>query len=90
MLPLIDAAAKAGCEYFCIDCGWYSDGEWWDGVGEWLPSSARFPGGIHEPLEYIAAKGMKSGIRSMGRIKYPKAPIIIDLIFKGIDGFCSV
>lgn len=62
LLPLIDAAAKAGCEYFCIDCGWYSDGEWWDGVGEWLPSSARFPGGIHEPLEYIAAKGMKSGL----------------------------
>lgn len=62
LLPLIDAAAEAGCEYFCIDCGWYSDGEWWDGVGEWLPSSARFPGGIREPLDYITAKGMKSGL----------------------------
>ncbi|HFZ8995067.1 TPA: glycoside hydrolase family 36 protein [Citrobacter freundii] len=62
LFPLIDAAAKAGCEYFCIDCGWYSDGEWWDGVGEWFPSAARFPGGIQEPLDYIAARGMRSGL----------------------------
>ncbi|QLO02825.1 alpha-galactosidase [Citrobacter freundii] len=62
LLPLIDAAAEAGCEYFCIDCGWYSDGEWWDGVGEWLPAPTRFPGGIREPLDYITAKGMKSGL----------------------------
>ena len=36
LIPLIDAAQQAGCEYFCIDAGWYADGEWWDGVGEWL------------------------------------------------------
>ena len=23
-IPLIDKAAEVGCEYFCIDCGWYS------------------------------------------------------------------
>ncbi len=62
LFPLIDAAAEAGCEYFCIDAGWYSDGEWWDGVGEWLPSGARFPGGIKEPLDYIRAKGMIPGL----------------------------
>lgn len=32
LLPLIDAAAEVGCEYFCIDAGWYAPGEWWDGV----------------------------------------------------------
>lgn len=32
-IPLIDKAAEAGCEYFCIDAGWYSAGYWWDGVG---------------------------------------------------------
>ena len=53
LLPLIDAAAEAGCEYFCIDAGWYSKGEWWDGVGQWLPSKERFPGGIKEVLNYI-------------------------------------
>ncbi len=60
--PLIDAAADVGCEYFCIDCGWYSDGWWWDGVGEWLPSAKRFPGGIREPLDYIRARGMIPGL----------------------------
>ncbi|WP_408995403.1 alpha-galactosidase [Streptomyces caniscabiei] len=46
LLPLIDAAADAGAEYFCIDSGWYDDtvdGGWWDGVGAWLPSARRFP-----------------------------------------------
>ena len=62
LLPLIDAAAEAGCEYFCIDAGWYADGYWWDGVGEWLPSEKRFPGGIQEPLNYIRAKGMIPGL----------------------------
>lgn len=62
LFPLIDAAAEAGCEYFCIDCGWYSDGYWWDGVGEWLPSKKRFPNGIKEPLEYIRKKGMIPGL----------------------------
>lgn len=62
LIPLIDAAAAVGCEYFCIDAGWYSDGEWWDGVGEWLPAPNRFPGGIREPLDYIRAKGMVPGL----------------------------
>ncbi|MFL6556353.1 MAG: glycoside hydrolase family 36 protein, partial [Bacillus sp. (in: firmicutes)] len=62
LIPLIDAAAEVGCEIFCIDAGWYSDGDWWDGVGEWLPSNVRFPGGIEEPLNYIRSKGMIPGL----------------------------
>lgn len=62
LLPLIDAAAEVGCEYFCVDCGWYADGSWWDGVGEWLPSQVRFPGGIKEPLDHIRSKGMIPGL----------------------------
>jgi len=62
LLPLIDKAAEAGCRYFVIDAGWYSDGPWWDGVGEWLPSRARFPGGIEEPLRRIREKGMIPGL----------------------------
>ncbi|MFM9696696.1 glycoside hydrolase family 36 protein [Streptomyces europaeiscabiei] len=27
LLPLIDAAAEVGAEYFCVDAGWYDDGE---------------------------------------------------------------
>ncbi|MGW8483129.1 glycoside hydrolase family 36 protein [Microbacterium sp. NPDC055903] len=60
--PLIDAAAEAGADYFCIDAGWYADGHWWDGVGAWEPSSVRFPGGITEVTEYIRARGLTPGL----------------------------
>lgn len=75
-LPLIDAAAKAGCEYFCIDAGWYSKGFWWDNVGEWQESRERFPNGLKEVTDYIRSKGMIPGVwlelEVMG-IKCPKA-----------------
>jgi alpha-galactosidase len=60
--PLIDRAAELGCQYYCIDCGWYDDGFWWDGVGEWLPAKGRFPGGIKEILDYIRDRGMIPGL----------------------------
>ncbi len=62
LLPLIDAAAEVGSEYFCIDAGWYAAGEWWDGVGEWMPSEERFPEGIKHVLDYIRGKGMIPGL----------------------------
>lgn len=75
-LPLIDAAAKAGCEYFCIDAGWYSEGFWWDNVGEWKESRERFPNGLKEVTDYIRQNGMIPGVwlelEVMG-IKCPKA-----------------
>ncbi|ASA20220.1 glycoside hydrolase family 36 protein [Paenibacillus donghaensis] len=62
LLPLIDAAAEVGCEYFCIDAGWYAPGDWWDGVGEWEPSLERFPEGIKYVLDIIRVKGMIPGL----------------------------
>jgi alpha-galactosidase len=64
LLPLIDAAASAGAEYFVIDSGWYADirDEWWDTVGEWRPSVTRFPGGIEEVLDTIRERGMVPGL----------------------------
>lgn len=61
-LPLIDAAAEIGCEYFVIDAGWYAPGEWWDSVGEWQECRERFPGGIREVTDYIRKKGMIPGL----------------------------
>lgn len=62
-IPLIDAAAKAGCEYFVIDCGWYSAGYWWDGVGEWKACESRFPGGgLGALMKRIRDKGMIPGL----------------------------
>lgn len=60
--PLIDAAAKAGCEYFVIDAGWYAPGLWWDSVGEWQECLERFPNGIREVTDYIRKKGMIPGV----------------------------
>lgn len=63
LLPLIAAAAEVGAEIFCIDAGWYDDsGHWWDTVGEWLPSTTRFPGGLEEVIDAIHAAGMVSGL----------------------------
>ncbi|MFC4472111.1 glycoside hydrolase family 36 protein [Streptomyces xiangluensis] len=64
LLPLIDAAASAGAEYFCIDAGWYDDSAgWWDSVGAWLPSSGRFPGGgLGAVLDRIRSRGMVPGL----------------------------
>lgn len=62
LLPIIDKAAEAGAEYFCMDAGWYADGTWWDMVGEWQPCAWRFPGGIKEVFDYIRERGMIPGI----------------------------
>lgn len=61
-LPLIEAAQQAGCEYYCIDAGWYDEGYWWDSVGEWMPSRKRFPGGLKEVTDAIRAHGMIPGL----------------------------
>lgn len=61
-LPLIDAAAECGCEYYVIDAGWYAPGEWWDSVGEWKECRERFPNGIREVTDYIRKKGMVPGV----------------------------
>ena len=44
-LPLIEAAQKAGCEYYVIDAGWYADGFWWDGVGNGRKAENASPAG---------------------------------------------
>lgn len=61
-IPVIDAAAKAGAEFYCMDAGWYADGVWWDTVGEWNVNEKRFPGGIKKLFSYIKEKGMTPGI----------------------------
>jgi len=63
LLPLIDAAAQAGAEVFCIDAGWYDDGgSWWPSVGAWEPSTVRFPNGLSEVIDHITGSGMIAGL----------------------------
>lgn len=62
-LPIIDAAAELGCEYYCIDAGWYTDEpDWFPTIGQWIPSQIRFPNGLKEVTDYIRSKGMVPGL----------------------------
>jgi alpha-galactosidase len=63
-LPMIAAAAKAGCEYFVIDAGWYSDlhEDWSPTIGAWQPSATRFPRGLKFLLDQIRQAGMVPGL----------------------------
>lgn len=74
--PLVDAAAEAGCEYFCIDAGWYADGFWWDWVGEWKESRKRFPNGVKEVADYIRKKGMIPGVWLEIEVMGIKCPMV--------------
>ena len=89
-LPLIEAAARAGAEYYCVDCGWYDDGgDWWPSVGEWRESSVRFPNGLGEVFDHIRACGMKPGIwlePEVIGIKSPMASSLPDDAFMQRDG----
>ncbi|WP_454051774.1 alpha-galactosidase [Cellulomonas sp. Marseille-Q8402] len=63
VVPLVDAAADAGAEVFCIDCGWYDDTDgWWWSVGEWQPSTTRFPGGLQALLDHVRDRGLVAGL----------------------------
>ncbi|UUU36953.1 alpha-galactosidase [Streptomyces sp. CA-210063] len=87
LLPLIDAAADAGAEYFCVDSGWYDDsvdGGWWDGVGAWLPSPRRFPGegaggGIRAVLDRIRERGMVPGLWLEPEVVGVRSPVAAEL-----------
>ena len=61
-IPVIDCAAELGAEYYCMDAGWYSDGTWWETVGQWQPCEWRFKNGIKEVFDYVRKKGMIPGI----------------------------
>jgi alpha-galactosidase len=63
-LPLIAAAAKAGCEYFVIDAGWYAElnEDWSQTLGAWEASKTRWPRGFKYLLDQIKQAGMVPGL----------------------------
>ncbi|MFF4346567.1 alpha-galactosidase [Streptomyces sp. NPDC001530] len=88
LLPLVDAAAEAGAEYFCVDAGWYDDeaGDgaesgmgWWDSVGAWLPSPRRFPGGFEAVLDRIRERGMVPGLWLEPEVVGVRSPVAREL-----------
>ena len=63
-LPLIDAAAKAGCEYYIMDAGWYSvNKDETKDLGMWEVDDSIFgDGGLQSIFDYVYYRGMKPGI----------------------------
>jgi alpha-galactosidase len=63
-LPMIEAAAKAGCEYYVIDAGWYAEinEDWSKTIGSWEPSLTRWPHGLKYVLDKIRQAGMRPGL----------------------------
>jgi alpha-galactosidase len=80
LLPLVDAAADAGVDVFCIDAGWYDTtmqgfAGWWDYVGEWQPSTVRFPNGITEVLDRIRERWLVPGLWLEPEVVGVRSPI---------------
>lgn len=81
-LPLIEGAAKAGADVFCIDAGWYdsTDGGWWDMVGEWEPSTNRFgSAGLAGLAQTIRDHGMGLGLWLEPEVIGVKSPLAATL-----------
>lgn len=74
-LPLIQAAASVGCEYYVIDCGWYAPEGWGDTFGAWEPSTTRWPHGIQYVFEKIRAAGMIPGLWLEIDVAGPRSPL---------------
>lgn len=55
VIPLVDAAAKAGVELFVIDSGWEIPGSWEIREDNWPNDDFK------ETIEYINGKGMRAG-----------------------------
>ena len=74
-LPMIAAAAKAGCEYYVIDAGWYADlhEDWSQTLGTWQASTTRFPHELKSLLEQIRQAGMVSGLWLEPEVAGPKS-----------------
>lgn len=61
--PLVEKAAAAGCEIFCIDGGWSENQSGNDGIGDWIPKKELYEKtSLKELAGIIKAAGMIPGI----------------------------
>ncbi|MBE6750529.1 MAG: alpha-galactosidase [Ruminococcaceae bacterium] len=78
-LPLIEKAAEAGAEVYCMDAGWYSTGDWLSRrsiIGEWQVCEEKFGGRFKEIFDKIKEKGMIPGIWIEPQIMGTKCPLV--------------
>ena len=62
LFPLMDKAKEAGCEYFCIDGGWYQNKNGL-GLGDWIPKKEYYSEiSLADVAASIRERGMIPGI----------------------------
>jgi alpha-galactosidase len=76
-IPMIDAAAAGGADYFVIDAGWFEPKAktWGSSLGDWRESPDRFPRGLAWLCDYIRSKGMEAGLWAEIECVSPKAKV---------------
>ncbi len=76
-LPMIAAAASAGCEYYVIDAGWYAEinEDWSQTIGAWQPSQTRWPHGFKYVLDKIRDSGMTPGLWLEPEVAGPRSTL---------------
>lgn len=77
LMPLVEAAAAAGAEIFCVDAGWFDDGPeyWWDAVGEYEVSPSRFPRGLNVVFDRMRQLGVIPGLWLEPEVVGVKSPV---------------
>jgi alpha-galactosidase len=62
-LPLVELAARIGCEQFVVDDAWFKGRSDEDrGLGDWTPDPERFPQGLKPLIDEVHGRGMRFGI----------------------------
>lgn len=80
LLPLIEQAAAAGAEYFCIDAGWFTDQKaYWPAIGVWREAPSRFTGGLAHVIGVIRERGMRPGLWLEPEIVGISSPAAVEL-----------
>ncbi|MDW7655889.1 MAG: alpha-galactosidase [Bacillota bacterium] len=63
MMDLAEKAASIGVELFVMDDGWFSTrDDSRSGLGDWQPSSKKFPNGLNPLIEKVNSLGMNFGL----------------------------
>lgn len=62
-LPLVDLAARIGCEQFVVDDAWFgARTSERAGLGDWWPNRERFPRGLKPLIDAVHERGMRFGL----------------------------
>lgn len=62
MVSILEKLKGSEVKYVVIDAGWYSDDQWCNAHGDWIPSKKRFPSSLKSFTEKARMMGFVPGI----------------------------